>query len=181
MAPHATAPFSPAELSYLHSSLRLSPPIRPDGRTPTQFRPLSAETDLLPGTNGSARVGFADGSEAIVGIKAEVARTKDDPVIVSAAVEGGDGEQDDGVAMEGQNDWVSLSIEIPGYRDDDGLPIFLAEMMREGLLAGDDGVESLKSRLVINRFWHWKIYIDVSRRRCATGKPSSASYQERTH
>ncbi|OTA57254.1 hypothetical protein K449DRAFT_398645 [Hypoxylon sp. EC38] len=48
---------SPAELAYLHSALRLTPPVRPDGRTATQFRPLTAETGVLPGTNGSARRG----------------------------------------------------------------------------------------------------------------------------
>ena len=67
---------SPAELAYLHDSLSLTPPIRPDGRTPTQFRPLVAETGILPGTNGSARICFADGTEAIVGVKAEVERTR---------------------------------------------------------------------------------------------------------
>ncbi len=66
---------SPAELSYLHTSLLHFPPIRPDGRSATQFRPLLAEVDILPTTNGSARVCFADGSEAIVGIKAEVERS----------------------------------------------------------------------------------------------------------
>ena len=66
---------SPAELAYLHSSLSLQPPIRPDGRSPTQFRPLTAETGILPGTNGSARVCFSDGTEAIVGIKAEIEKS----------------------------------------------------------------------------------------------------------
>jgi exosome complex component RRP42 len=66
---------SPAELAYLHSSLSLTPPIRPDSRSPTQFRPLIAETDILPGTNGSARICFADGTEAIVGVKAAVEKT----------------------------------------------------------------------------------------------------------
>ena len=67
---------SPAELSYLHTSLSLVPPIRPDGRTSSQFRPLIAETDILPGTNGSSRICFADGTEAIVGIKAEVEKSR---------------------------------------------------------------------------------------------------------
>ncbi|KAL8800485.1 MAG: hypothetical protein Q9182_005157 [Xanthomendoza sp. 2 TL-2023] len=66
---------SPSELSYLHTSLSLDPPIRPDARSPTTFRPLIAETDLLASTNGSARLCFADGTEAIVGVKAEVERT----------------------------------------------------------------------------------------------------------
>ncbi|KKZ64192.1 hypothetical protein EMCG_01540, partial [[Emmonsia] crescens] len=67
---------SPAELSYLHTSLSYPHnPIRTDGRAATQFRPLTAETDILPGANGSARIGFADGTQAIVGVKAEVERT----------------------------------------------------------------------------------------------------------
>ncbi|KAL8689663.1 MAG: hypothetical protein Q9218_004710, partial [Villophora microphyllina] len=66
---------SPSELSYLHTSLSLDPPIRPDARAPTSFRPLVAEIDLLPTTNGGARLCFADGTEAIVGVKAEVERT----------------------------------------------------------------------------------------------------------
>src|SRR5271167_78616 len=78
MAPSATQQvlLSPAELSYLHTSLSLTPPIRPDARTPVQFRPLVAETDILPSTNGSARICFADGTEAIVGIKAEVEKSR---------------------------------------------------------------------------------------------------------
>ncbi|CAF9942211.1 hypothetical protein IMSHALPRED_003417, partial [Imshaugia aleurites] len=71
MAPPPTL-LSPSELSYLHTSLSLHPPIRPDARPPTSFRPLVAETDLLPSANGSARLCFADGTEAIVGVKAEV-------------------------------------------------------------------------------------------------------------
>lgn len=156
----------------------MSPPIRPDGRTTTQFRPLSAETDILPGTNGSARVGFADGIEAIVGIKAEVERSKDDPIALNVDQIGNeDSAPHDGDSHTvAQNDWINLSIEIPGYRDDEGLPIFLAEMMREGLLTGDgDGTQGLKTRLVINRGWHWKLHIDVSQTRlwgCGSGAPA---------
>ena len=69
-------PFSPAELSYLHSSLSSIPPIRPDSRTSTDFRPLNAETGILPATNGSAHLSFSDGSEAIVGVKLEVEKSK---------------------------------------------------------------------------------------------------------
>ncbi len=91
MAPPTTQPLlSPAELAYLHSSLSLSPPIRPDLRAPTQFRPLVAETDILPGTNGSARICFADGSEAIVGVKAEVEKkNKSDSLEYAGGVEDG--------------------------------------------------------------------------------------------
>ncbi|KKZ65582.1 hypothetical protein EMCG_08585 [[Emmonsia] crescens] len=67
-----------------------------------------------------------------------------------------------------------MSIEIPGLRDDDALPVFLAEMMREALMVsgsgesdggdweGDEGMpQGLKGRLVINGGWHWRIYIDI--------------------
>lgn len=160
---------SPAELAYLHTSLSLPisshGPIRPDGRASTQFRPLTAETDILPGANGSARVGFADGSEAVVGVKAEIVKTdvKQEEVL---GRDGGDDEGEEGeegggggVRSATGSGWVDMSIEIPGFRDDDALPVFLAEMMREAVLAGGEG---LLGRLRVNRRWHWKIYVDVS-------------------
>lgn len=180
-----TPNFSPAELSYLYTSLALpNNPIRPDGRSPTQFRPLTAETAILPGTNGSARIGFGDGTQAIVGVKAEVERTVLGTDASADAVpsreEFADGvleRKDDGsgsvAAVAGQGSWVQMSIEIPGFRDDDALPVFLSEMMRESLIgsvssgsgsASEDSsgmVDSLKGRLVINRRWHWRLYIDV--------------------
>jgi exosome complex component RRP42 len=146
----STANLSPAELAYLHSSLALNPPIRPDARTPTQFRPLVAETDILPSANGSARICFADGTEAVVGVKAEVEKMR--TVLRPEGITMAQGEN------EGQEEWVELSVEIPEFRDDDGLPIFLAELLREGLV----GEEGLQKRLVINRGWHWRLIIDVS-------------------
>ncbi|KAE8335648.1 hypothetical protein BDV24DRAFT_143358 [Aspergillus arachidicola] len=171
-----TPHISPAELSYLYTSLALpGSPIRPDGRSATQFRPLTAETDILPGTNGSARVGFADGTQAIVGVKAEVEKT-----VVSADalklpqqtreeyVGNNDGEANQG-SSSGHGSWVQMSIEIPGFRDDDALPVFLSEMMREPLVesVSSEGTGNgemaggLKGRLVINKRWHWRLYIDV--------------------
>jgi exosome complex component RRP42 len=166
MAPSAVAQvlLSPAELSYLHASLSLAKPLRPDGRSLTQFRPLIAEQDILPSTNGSARVCFADGTEAIVGIKAAVEKTS-----IRFHPEGDDEADDTGMDMDaddgtpapskgqGDNDWVEMSIEIPGFRDDDALPVFLSAMLTEALLASGD----LKDRLWINRRFHWKLYIDV--------------------
>jgi exosome complex component RRP42 len=166
MAPSATQQIllSPAELSYLHTSLSLTPPIRPDARTSTQFRPLIAETDILPGTNGSARICFADGTEAIVGIKAEVEKSRpsyqtigDLHVIEDEDEETRRGEKE-GAAKWGLNEWVDLTVEIPGFRDDDSMPVFLAAMLSEALLA--DG--EFTKRLWINRRFHWKLYLDVS-------------------
>ncbi|KAI0974779.1 hypothetical protein F4678DRAFT_420827 [Xylaria arbuscula] len=185
---------SPAELAYLHSTLSLTPPLRPDGRSATQFRPLIAETGILPGTNGSARICFADGTEAVVGVKAEVEKTagvhisnedeasreprqrrrkqksqaKGKKVAKSIAItaeeedddEAEDGETDDAVLLaehRGENDWVELTVEIPGYRDDDSGTVFLATMLSEALLA--DG--ELTKKLWINRRFHWKLYLDI--------------------
>ena len=176
MAPSTAAPtlLSPAELSYLHSSLSLNPPIRPDSRSSTQFRPLIAETDILPGTNGSARICFADGNEAIVGVKAEVEKsqpTYNTPNGAESTHLGTGGQDEDMMDAEegrfegrgqsrgrGESGWVEMTIEIPGFRDDDALPVFLAAMLNEALLASGD----LPDRLWINTRFHWKLYIDVS-------------------
>jgi len=176
MAPYTGIPLSPAELSYLHTSLAQTPPIRPDGRSPTQFRPLVAETDILPSTNGSARICFPDGTEAIVGVKAEVEKSRGSQYTASGEV-GAEGvlglglgagrdvedekmDDGDGIAArsgKGREDWVEIAIEIPGTRDDDALPVFLSAMLTEALLA--DG--SLKDTLWINTRFHWRLYIDV--------------------
>lgn len=168
MAPYTNIPLSPAELSYLHNSLAQDPPIRPDGREPTQFRPLVAETDILPSANGSARICFADGTEAIVGVKAEVEKSRrrrglageraDDDVDVDMAddAEAETGE-DNGSKGQGEHSWLEIAIEIPGTRDDDALPVFLSAMLTEALLA--DG--ELKDRLWINSRFHWRLYVDV--------------------
>jgi exosome complex component RRP42 len=159
---------SPAELAYLHASLSLLPPLRPDGRAPNQYRPVSAETGVLPGANGSARVCFADGTEAIVGVKAEIEKTKPRHGLEAEEIEGGldlgEGADDDDepsesqdASKQGSNEWVEMTVEIPGYRDDDASTVFLAAMLSEALLA--DG-EFLR-RLWINRRFHWKLYLDV--------------------
>lgn len=161
MAPQTPTLLSPSELSYLHTSLSLHPPIRPDARTPTSFRPLVAEIDLLPFANGSARLCFADGTEAIVGVKGEVERTGDARRNVDIRGEDEEmemeGEEPEGKEGRGEESWIEVSIDIPGQRDDDAMVVFLAQMIGEGLVA--DG--GLKDRLVINGRWHWRLYIDV--------------------
>lgn len=164
---------SPPELAYLHSSLSIAPPIRPDGRAPTSFRPLVGETDLLPTTNGSARLCFADGTEAIVGVKAEIEQTVEASNTASTSLsQGHDGDEDTRMysAEEdveeqrralakgmGQDWWIEVTVDIPGERDDDGMVLFLAQMLQEGLVA--DG--ELRDRLWIGRDWHWRVYVDV--------------------
>lgn len=123
--------------------------------------------DILPGTNGSARICFADGTEAIVGIKAEVEKSRPS---YQATEDQNIGEDDDDEdedtrrseketdQKKGLNEWVEMSVEIPGFRDDDSMPVFLAAMLGEALLA--DG--EFTRRLWINRKFHWKLYLDVS-------------------
>lgn len=101
-----------------------------------------------------------------MGVKAEIVKTdvKQEDVLGKgdeADVEGEEEEGEGGSGVRGAtgSGWVEMSIEIPGFRDDDALPVFLAEMMREAVLAGGEG---LMGRLRVNRRWHWKIYVDVS-------------------
>ncbi|ERF75802.1 hypothetical protein EPUS_01632 [Endocarpon pusillum Z07020] len=170
---------SPAELSYLHTSLTQTPPLRPDLRSPTEFRPLRAETDLLPTCNGSAHVSLTDGSEALVGIKAEVHRTAganvtkrldeemhekmslDEPSsTISAAAAGLNSNR----KPRGHPDWISLNVDISTLRDDDPLLIFLSEMLREPLLTTSSATTTaanLADMLVINSNWHWHLHIDI--------------------
>jgi exosome complex component RRP42 len=90
-----------------------------------------------------------------VGIKAEVEKSRPS---YQQSVEGDD--QNGGASHEkgGLNEWVEMGVEIPGFRDDDSMPIFLGAMLSEALLA--DG--EFTSRLWINRRFHWKLYLDVS-------------------
>ncbi|KAI5795044.1 ribosomal protein S5 domain 2-type protein [Geopyxis carbonaria] len=129
-------PLSPAELSYLRTSLTLSPPIRPDSRAPTDFRPLTAEIDILPSTHGSSRLVWPDGGECIVGIKAEVEptdKTGDKP-----------------------GARVTVSVEVGGgARDDDPLAVFLAATVEDML------GKKLAGRLGIGERWGWRVYIDI--------------------
>ncbi|KAF2857995.1 hypothetical protein K470DRAFT_222262 [Piedraia hortae CBS 480.64] len=143
MVAHAAVTLSPAELAYIHDSLAQQPPIRPDGRSPTQFRPLVAETDILPSANGSARVCFGDGTEAVVGVKAEVEREAEFPFA--------------GPQPVGEDEWLEVAVNMPGQRDNDALSVFLGSMLTEALRA--DG--KLVERLRINARFHWRLYVDI--------------------
>lgn len=61
---------------------------------------------------------------------------------------------------EGSDDWIEVGIEMAGQvgRDEEGGIVFLGEMLREGVL--DCG--ALRRRLVVNRRWHWRLFVDVS-------------------
>ncbi|KAF8476993.1 hypothetical protein BDZ91DRAFT_708496 [Kalaharituber pfeilii] len=166
MAPATTiTPLSPAELAYLATSLSLTPPIRPDCRLPTQFRPLAAETDILPTCNGSARMVWADGAECVAGVKAEVERTEDvHGVPTEVPDEGTQGVQAGAGPVVNRRSWVEVSVDVQGLRDDDPLNVFLAGVVMEGLFAGaavEEPDAGLTGKLKINDRYHWKLYIDI--------------------
>ena len=192
--PSATLTLSPAELDYLHTSLSAPPPTRPDLRTATAFRPLSAETGVLPSVNGSSHVHSADGGEVVVGVKLEVERTKPSAIFMtsqdaSAVSSAGRGEdvmdldqpaishQGKVTQRNGKSDWVSLSLTLPGVRDDDPATTVLEEALGEGLTAAirpslpsqtqsqsptrSAKSLSLQNLLQINSRFHWRVYIDA--------------------
>lgn len=119
---------------------------------------------------GSAHVGFADGREAVVGVRAEVERTMTIPAPSTAATNGQDTEMSgtDTTSRGGKASWISLGLTLPGLRDDDQSLVFLEEMLREVLVTPASSAStdtsasgSLQDALVINSRWHWRLYIDV--------------------
>ena len=125
-----------------------------------------------------------------VGVKAEVEKTKsvlattgevEAEDVLELGTEGAgdvDMDEEDGEDKiggrktnqgKGEDSWLEISIEIPGMRDDDALPVFLSAMLTEALLA--DG--ELKDRLWMNRRFHWRLYIDVGPRRNHIVKPTN--------
>ena len=53
---------------------------------------------------------------------------------------------------------VTVNVDVPGFRDDDALPTYLAEMIKEGIVGGRGEVEE---RLGIRGRFAWKLYVDV--------------------
>ncbi|CBX92887.1 hypothetical protein IAQ61_005759 [Plenodomus lingam] len=163
MAPshQALVNLSPAELSFLRSTLSQTPPIRLDvTKGPRDFRSMRAEYDVLPTANGSARIALEDGTEALVGVKAEVDKSLQSPVLGDPAQNvrmGETDDHDDESKGKGQNAWVEMSVQVPGFREEDALPVFLSSMLTESLLASG----AFKDRLYINSRFHWKLYIDI--------------------
>jgi len=62
---------SKSEASYIQSSLLATAPLRGDGRSLLDYRPIAIETGVAPTSNGSSRA-VVGGTEVIVGIKLEV-------------------------------------------------------------------------------------------------------------
>lgn len=91
-----------------------------------------------------------------MGVRAEVEKSGD-----GDGVGKGDGEKEgDERGDNGDDDWIEVGIEMGRQvgRDEEAGVVFLGEMLREGLV-GDGG---LRGRLVINRRWHWRLFVDVS-------------------
>ena len=62
-----------------------------------------------------------------------------------------------GHKREGKAEWVEVTVDIPGQRDDEPVVVFLGAMLHEALVA--EG--GLPRALYISARWHWKLYIDV--------------------
>ena len=117
---------------------------------------------MLPGTYGSARAAGPDGAEVVVGVKAEV-ETADAPLGGGAGARDGKGgplPEGPGDEEPGPGDWLRLTLEIPGYREDDALVVFLCAMLREALVAGRAGA-AVRRRLWGGARWRWRLYVDV--------------------
>ena len=97
-----------------------------------------------------------------MGVKGEVEKSLkrgfyDDEELIRTGGEDAEQDVDQRAKGKGENKWVEMTIEIPGFRDDDALPIFVAAMLNEALLSTGD----LPDKLYINDRWHWKLCIDV--------------------
>lgn len=65
-------PLSASETAFNLASLSLPSPVRADGRSLTQNRPVSISLGVIPQANGSARVRRERGEEVVVGVRLEV-------------------------------------------------------------------------------------------------------------
>lgn len=93
-----------------------------------------------------------------MGVKAEVEKSRASyRPHEHLEVSGNDDEEEEEKGKKGLNEWVELTVEIPGFRDDDAMPIFLAAMLSEALLAD----AQFTRRLWINSRFHWKLYLDI--------------------
>ena len=88
---------SKSEQSYIRSSLLANPPLRPDGRSLSDYRPISLETKVSPLANGSARVNI--GGLSLIGVGGSLVGTE-----VLAAVKA----EVETLADGGENSWGSM-------------------------------------------------------------------------
>ncbi|GME76563.1 unnamed protein product [[Candida] boidinii] len=102
---------SPAERSYIYSSLSSSEVTRTDSRKPNQFRPLRAVCSFLPNSNGSSRIFTSDGLECITSVKAKVTK------------------------FESLVELVTVEVNISQQRDDSSLCLNLSSLLSKALLS----------------------------------------------
>jgi exosome complex component RRP42 len=67
---------SKSEQSYIVSSLLTEPPLRADGRSLLDYRPIALETQVADLANGSARVSIGGPSLGGIGVGGGIASTE---------------------------------------------------------------------------------------------------------
>ncbi|AMD20067.1 HCL084Cp [Eremothecium sinecaudum] len=120
------------EKSYLIDSLSCNPPIRPDGRSSNQFRPIEISTEFLSSSNGSSRIILSDGSECIVSVKSKVVDFNLDPEL------------------------VVVDVDIAGHRDDSVFVRSIVSMLNN-LILRDFNMEKLH----LTKRYGFKLFVDV--------------------
>ncbi|SCU90624.1 LAMI_0E02894g1_1 [Lachancea mirantina] len=123
---------SVTEKSYLHDSLCLDPPARPDGRVAHQLRPIEIFTDFLPACNGSAKISASDGSECVVSVKAKV---------VERALE---------------EELILVDVDVAGQRDDSPFVHSIASLLTKVL-----NQKIHQKNLRLTQKYAFKLFVDV--------------------
>lgn len=96
---------------------------------------------------------YGDGMEVIVGVRGEVQQRRRKVDALVGKEEGDDGEE---------GDWVDVTLDVPGMREDDNAVGWLAGVVGEGVVVAADGGGGLEGRLRINGGWNWGLGVDVS-------------------
>ncbi|MCJ1396419.1 hypothetical protein MMC18_009309 [Xylographa bjoerkii] len=98
--PLSFPPLTYAKLSpgpFLHAHLTSTPPLRPNTRAPSAFRPLTTHTGSLTHAHGSAVVRIGD-TAVVCGVRAEVLRAEDvanyRPTLGAASTTAGENDND---------------------------------------------------------------------------------------
>ncbi|KAG5520140.1 hypothetical protein PMAC_001216 [Pneumocystis sp. 'macacae'] len=134
---------SASQLSYLRSSLLQVPSIRPDARSPSQFRPLFAQVNILPLTYGSSHIKWDDTS-VIVGIKAEIIDAID-LYILKKRKKGGK---------------ISVNVEIfPNISRENSDNEAMSSFFTQSILQSLSGIRL--ERLLVTPTKAWSIFIDA--------------------
>lgn len=156
---------SPAEYSYLRTSLESTPPVRPDARAVSQFRPLQAATNFLPNCYGSARVRTADGGECIVGIKAKVVRTAFRNLDTNSSLEDDDLKSPElssagsSQIITSPDQLIKVNVDMSGTRDDDA-SLNITNLTLQKLLQDSSPVLT-REKLRLNSRFSFMLFIDA--------------------